>query len=128
MIEVCLGLVVKDNKLLLIERKNRGDNGLLWAFPGGKVKPNETLQCCIYREIKEETGLLCNPRHEIGTNKIGDDKLLHYWTCDYVGGNLKPNENEIEQCRFYTYYEAQNLFTTPIHGSVKGYIEDILGL
>ncbi len=43
-------------KLLLIQRKNPPFQGQ-WAFPGGFVDPDETLEIAAQRELKEETGV-----------------------------------------------------------------------
>jgi 8-oxo-dGTP diphosphatase len=43
-------------KVLLIQRKNPPYLGY-WAFPGGFVDINETLEQCVERELFEETGL-----------------------------------------------------------------------
>lgn len=43
----------KDNKLLLIRRRDTGR----WALPGGTVEWGETLQSCVRRELREEAGV-----------------------------------------------------------------------
>ena len=42
-------------KLLLIQRKKEPYIGT-WAFPGGFIDENETLEECVARELAEETG------------------------------------------------------------------------
>ena len=49
-------IVIRNNKVLLVKRKQPPDEGL-WAIPGGRVKLGETLQKAAEREVKEETGL-----------------------------------------------------------------------
>jgi ADP-ribose pyrophosphatase YjhB (NUDIX family) len=46
-------VIMKDNKILLIKRR---DNGL-WAVPGGLVEVGETLAEAAIRELQEETGI-----------------------------------------------------------------------
>jgi 8-oxo-dGTP diphosphatase len=43
-------------KILFIQRNNPPFQGY-WAFPGGFVNIEETLEHCASRELKEETGL-----------------------------------------------------------------------
>lgn len=43
-------------RVLLIKRGNEPFKGC-WAFPGGFMEMDETLEQCAVRELKEETGL-----------------------------------------------------------------------
>jgi 8-oxo-dGTP diphosphatase len=53
------GVIVEEGKILLIKRGNEPYKGL-WALPGGFVEYGETTEKAVVREVKEETGLLCN--------------------------------------------------------------------
>jgi len=50
------GIITKDEKILLIKRKNEPFKGK-WALPGGFVEYGERVEEAVLREIKEETGL-----------------------------------------------------------------------
>lgn len=56
MVNVAIGMIVKQNKILLIKRE-RGDFIGLWGLPGGKVEECEHIDTAIEREIEEEIGL-----------------------------------------------------------------------
>jgi len=45
---------MKEDKVLLGKRKGSHGEGY-WAFPGGHIEYNETIDSCVNREIKEET-------------------------------------------------------------------------
>ncbi|KKK39425.1 NUDIX hydrolase [Mesobacillus campisalis] len=52
-------LLVKDNKVLLLQKPRRG----WWVAPGGKMEPGETAKESCIREYREETGIyLLNPK------------------------------------------------------------------
>ena len=55
-----------DPKVLLIERKNPPFQGQ-WAFPGGFIEPDETLEDAAKRELKEETGMIINNLEQFKT-------------------------------------------------------------
>ncbi len=55
-----IDLVVTRVKALLINSKNEillEENNNTYQFPGGHLKDNETIEECLQREIKEETGI-----------------------------------------------------------------------
>jgi 8-oxo-dGTP diphosphatase len=57
MVTVVAALIEWSGKLLVCQRR-RGDRfELMWEFPGGKKKPEETLQQALARELDEELGV-----------------------------------------------------------------------
>lgn len=44
-------------QILIDKRPQKGLLGGLWEFPGGKIEPQESVEDCIRREIKEELGI-----------------------------------------------------------------------
>jgi 8-oxo-dGTP pyrophosphatase MutT (NUDIX family) len=45
-----------DRRVLLVQRGNDPAKGL-WAFPGGRVQPDESAPAAAAREVMEETGI-----------------------------------------------------------------------
>ncbi|MEM7029170.1 MAG: A/G-specific adenine glycosylase [Chloroflexota bacterium] len=67
---VAAGIIYQDEnrtKFLIAQRPLDGMLGGLWEFPGGKQEPNETLQACLAREIKEELDLEIAVEEQIAT-------------------------------------------------------------
>lgn len=56
MITVVAALIQSDGKLLVCQRKRGTSFAMMWEFPGGKVKPGETLEQALVRELEEELG------------------------------------------------------------------------
>lgn len=74
MVNVVIGIVIKEDKILLIKRE-RGDFPGLWAIPGGKVEECEHLNEAIEREMFEEIGIKMEFKELLGfSTEIMHDK------------------------------------------------------
>lgn len=56
-IDIAIGLVWKEGRLLIARRPAGVHLGGLWEFPGGKVEAGETPEQCLLRELQEEVGV-----------------------------------------------------------------------
>lgn len=56
-IDVTAGLVFRDGKLLITQRKLDSHLGGLWEFPGGKLEFDESFETALVRELDEELGI-----------------------------------------------------------------------
>lgn len=90
---IVVGIVFRDDKVLIDKRKQNALLGGLWEFPGGKKKKDETFKEAVAREVKEETGIevnagkrLCIVKHTYSHFKI----TLHAYLCEYKNGAAKP--------------------------------------
>jgi 8-oxo-dGTP diphosphatase len=100
-------IIVKDNKVLMGERKNSHGNGS-WAFPGGHLEFGESWEECARREVKEETGLnIANIRFGSVTNDLFVKENKHYITifmiADYIEG--EPQVLEPHKCSGWQWFE-----------------------
>jgi 8-oxo-dGTP diphosphatase len=55
------GILIENEKLLLIQHINLGEEKLFWSPPGGGQKFGETMVNSLKREFLEETGLQIEP-------------------------------------------------------------------
>ncbi len=91
-----VAVITNDQGLILIDRrKQEGLLGGLWEFPGGKIEPDETVEDCVRREIKEELGI----EIEVGDRLITIDHAythfkvtLNVFKCTHLSGEPQPIE------------------------------------
>lgn len=56
MLTVVAALIESEGKLLVCQRHRDDKFGMMWEFPGGKRKQNESLEGALERELREELG------------------------------------------------------------------------
>jgi A/G-specific adenine glycosylase len=91
---IAIGVVFKNNHVLITRRKLDGLLGGLWEFPGGKVKKGESSETACVREIREEVNItvevssfLTRVKHAYTHFKIRVDVFC----CKYLAGNVQLN-------------------------------------
>lgn len=99
----------EQKEILFIERVDNGQLGI----PAGALEENETIEACIIREVKEETGIeiislevigiSSNPETETVQYPNGDK--IQYFTIEFYSnhwkGHLKVNDaTEIKNAAF----------------------------
>jgi mutator protein MutT len=90
---VTAGLLWKDGKLLITKRPQGSHLAGFWEFPGGKQEPNESLERCLEREIKEELGIAVKvQRHLLQVDHEYENKSisLHLFHCSVISGEPRP--------------------------------------
>ena len=117
-------IVIKNGKILLGKRKGAHGSGS-WAFPGGHLEFNESIEECAEREVFEETGLsVKNPRFETITNDLFLQNNKHYVTlfvvCDLKKGT--PRIKEPDKCEKWDWF-YWNEFPTPLFLSLKNLLD-----
>lgn len=96
-----LVLIRKENSILLVHAHNfKGTfNGLVAGF----LETGETLEQCVEREVKEETGLEINNIRYWGNQPWPyPSNLMIGFIADYVSGELKLQKEELSSGDFYT--------------------------
>jgi 8-oxo-dGTP diphosphatase len=90
---VTAALIIEQGKILVTQRKKDSSHGLLWEFPGGKVKEGEEPRGALRRELKEELDV------EVEVGMIFDAVFYSYpeypilllvYRCRIEKGSLKP--------------------------------------
>ncbi|MBZ9611354.1 8-oxo-dGTP diphosphatase MutT [Rheinheimera maricola] len=56
-IHVAVGVIVRQQQILLALRGSKQHQGGKWEFPGGKVEADETAQQALIRELYEEVAI-----------------------------------------------------------------------
>ncbi|MEO0458678.1 MAG: A/G-specific adenine glycosylase [Cyanobacteria bacterium P01_A01_bin.114] len=101
-----------EGRILIDRRKQEGLLGGLWEFPGGKIEPNESVEDCVRREIKEELGIEIEVQNRLITIEHAYTHFkvtLNVFNCVHLSGTPKPIEcdevkwvtlNDIDQYPF----------------------------
>lgn len=102
------------SEVLLIKRKNEPYKGA-WAFPGGFMDMNETLEQCAYRELKEETNITVDVLYEIGVFSAVDrdprDRTVTAAYYTFVEDKDKLNVKALDDAAEIEWFRIDNIPT-----------------
>ena len=105
------GATRPSGEIVLVHRPRYDD----WSFPKGKLNRGEAWKRAAIREVREETGLLCEPGDELPstayTDGKGRTKLVRYWIMRVVGVEPWVPNDEVDKRRWVPIEEAARLLT-----------------
>lgn len=107
--QCAVGIIYKNGRILIQKRKPHGFLGGLWEFPGGKKKTTETLEQCLYREIKEETGLTVKIKNVLPYVSHAYSHFhvtLFPFICAWISG--RPHSVSCDEIKWISPYETEN--------------------
>lgn len=93
--DIAVGVVWRDDKILISQRPANGLLGGLWEFPGGKLEPDETLTTCVRREIADEMRIRVKVGEQLMTVPHAYTHFritLHAFKCRYISGEPTPKK------------------------------------
>lgn len=85
-----------------------------WSFPKGKLDDGEKHRDAALREVKEETGLVCNVLAKLSpvvyTTPNGNPKRVKYWLMEPESGKFARND-EVDAVSWLKRTQAMGLLT-----------------
>ena len=132
LLQVGASVIVEDNtgRILL---QLRSDNHC-WGYSGGSVELDENVEEAAKRELFEETGLIA---HKLTLFGVFSGKDTHYiypngdevsnvdivYLCNDYSGELRCQEGEVDQLRFFEIDQIPNNISKPIEKALNTYIK-----
>ena len=124
MSDVVVGIVNYEDHILMVKRAKQEEK-LVWVFPGGKVQEGETREEACVREIYEETGL------NVSIIKLFGERIhpetgakMAYFLCKYDSGQIIiQNKDEILEVAYKTREEFLQDVKIDVYEPVKEYIK-----
>jgi len=95
MIVVSAGIVSRNGKIMLCQRRPGDRMELKWEFPGGKLEQGESPQQALERELREElaietrTGRIFDVHHEASDDR---EILILFFRSELVSGEPQTIE------------------------------------
>lgn len=126
-------ILVKNRRMLLLQRRDsRPAFNNKWEFPGGGVENGESIEDCLKRETKEETGFSVNVIKPLpgvfsatrSPNSGNYQVFITSYLCTPASGALKLSDAETAAAHWCTLKQALNhdllpLNKTIIRGNIK---------
>lgn len=138
------GLLVEEEKILLLKHQNLGPEGYLWSPPGGGVDFGESLHDALKKEFLEETNLKIDVGEYLFTNEFINNPyhaIELFFRVKRVSGTLKvgydpelpKNRQMLTEAKFFSAKEIETIPTAAIHNAfnaagARHKITDLRGL
>jgi len=107
---VVAAAILREGRLLAVQRSQSMAEPLKWEFPGGKVEQSESDAQALVREIQEELGIQINVVGPIAESLHGPI-LLCLYECTWLSGSIELAEHS--QLQWHTASTLRTLGWAP---------------
>ena len=113
----------RDGKFLLVLRANPPAQHM-YAFPGGRVDPDERLEDAALRELEEETGLrAANPRAFATFDLSSDDPCAavssHFFLTVFLADDPGGQARALDDAKAVGWFTPEEIRTLPAPESMR---------
>jgi len=92
-LKVAIAIVVAEDDVLIVCRRDPEPSGITWQFPAGHVKPGASSGTVAVRETLAETGIHCAIRAELGGRVHPlSGAYCEYFLCEYLAGTVENRD------------------------------------
>ena len=92
--------ITRGEEILLVRARNF--RGTFYGLVAGFLETGETLEECVAREVKEETGIsIKNLRYFASQPWPYPSGLMVGFTAEYAGGTIRIQDEELTEARFF---------------------------
>ena len=131
-LQVGASVIVEDTQGRILLQKRKDNH--CWGYHGGSVELDEKVEDAAARELYEETGLVADDlqlwrvfsgpqTHYVYPNGDEVSNIDLVFICRKFHGEIKKQESEVEELRFFALSEIPENISPPIAGALNAYIE-----
>jgi 8-oxo-dGTP diphosphatase len=127
-VPVAVGIILRENRVLVARRREGAHLAGLWEFPGGGIRPGEEPLAALRREIEEELGvrflratLFHRKRHSYPDRQVD----LQFFLCTGVEG--EPSGAEGQDVRWVSATDLDHLDMPAANAEVVQMLQDQIG-
>ena len=105
------GIIIHDNRFLMLRFSLEADPKQRWIFPGGRLDKDDKPEQGLLREMKEETDLKIEIVNVCDVKICGVGEAHRYavfFICKLVGGDIKLS-HEHSEYKWFGFDEIDNI-------------------
>lgn len=109
--KVVVGILIRDGKVLVCQRKRGSRYEFEWEFPGGKAEIGEPIGRTLERELREELDItdVQFEKFTTVTTTYSDDSMYKVTFCFVRSFTGTPTNRAFEEIRWVTPSELRKL-------------------
>ncbi len=126
---VAAGVIVREHKVLLSQRKADSHLAGAWEFPGGKVEADEDPRAALKRELEEELGVWAHVGDilEVTFHRYESKSvLLLFFEANLLPDSPEPRALDVAAVRWASRHELDELTFPPADVAIRKRVQKLL--